>query len=175
MKKLLLAVVVASLVMGGYECTSAFTLLEFTPVPCEKRDKGKRQAHFNGLAQGAPTFVRASFVAPKENGNTCERLSAHMERLVHIYSRLGGAEKQKRLSALNLEYRAFIEGALPTELRLELENYRRLCECIHRQGGSGLSLSDIYGRRLCGKISTKEKRSEILGKCRHCLRFSSQQ
>jgi hypothetical protein len=130
-------------------------------------------------SQSEPTANRLTpgdfAAASQEIGNKCQKLNRYMERLVHIYSHSSGEEKDNRLTALNLQFKSFIEQALPMDLRSDLDQYHSLCECIHSLGRSGLSLNDIYARRLCGQVSTKQARSEIIGKCRHCERLASQQ
>jgi hypothetical protein len=130
-------------------------------------------------SQSAPTansMTRGDFAATsQEIGNMCHRLNTYMERLVHIYSHSAGEDKDNRLLALNLQFKSFIDQALPMEIRSDLEHYHKLCECIHSLGKSGLSLSDIYARRLCGQVSTKQTRGAIISKCRHCKKIASQQ
>lgn len=175
MKELFLILVAVGLALGVPRNAPALTIFDYKPVPSHKREPDRNDRQFNSPAQAAPQFVRSSFVSPRETCTPCQDLNKYMERLVYVYHRLGGPQKEKRLAALNFEYRNIIGGALPADLRSGLEDYEKMCECIHTLGRSGLSLQDIYVRRLCGQVTTKEKRLEIINKCENCSRVASQQ
>jgi hypothetical protein len=173
-KGLFLIVVAAGLALGGARNAPALTIFDYQPVPSHEREANKNDQQFNVPAQAAPQFVRSSFVSPHESSAPCRLLNKYMERLIYVYHRLGGVQKQKKLAALNLEYRNILGSALPPVLRDGLEEYEKMCECIHDMGRSGFSLQDIYVRRLCGRVTTKEKRLEIINKCENCSKVASQ-
>ena len=119
----------------------------------------------------APANVAVTF---SDGNDMCRKLNQYMERLVYIYSHAMGEEKDNRLIALNSQFKPFLEQLLPLELRPDLEQYQKLCECIHSLSKSGLNLNDIQARGLCGQMSTKQARIETYGKCRNCEKLASQ-
>ena len=100
-------------------------------------------------------------------------MKEYVEELTHLYYGPTSTAAE-RLRSLKSKFKNFLEQALPKELTRELPKYETLCACVSKKVRSGLSLSDIYARKLCGEDTTRGKRMEIIAKCKGCSKARSQ-
>ena len=125
---------------------------------------GDQHVHLSSHAESAAVpSTSASF---KRGLDRCALLRDYMERLAYACYHASNPKEAGRLTSLKSKYQPLIRKALPQELAVELASYEKLCQCVHKMKLSGVSVSKIYARGTCGSTTTKEKRLEIIGKCR---------
>ncbi len=131
-----------------------------------------RMRHATLRAQPAAAIVQQPTRSPAQGTNldVPGTLREFMERMVHVcyYSR--GAEKDRKLGQLKQTYQERLQHVLPQNILSELGNYEAVCQCIHKQASSGLSMSEIFSRKRCGDFTTREMRARILSALRQSSR-----
>jgi hypothetical protein len=93
-----------------------------------------------------------------------DRVRSFMERMVHTYIRFDGTEQVRRLNELKVAHRDVVDNRSHPELAADLEQYESLCRCVHAFRLKGMSPDEIYARRLCGRLSTREARTAVLAR-----------
>jgi len=104
----------------------------------------------------APPSARSDTV------NLSELLRQVLERMVHVYHRERGVEKDRKLAGLKEVFDRHLAGVLPNDTAAKLKEYEALCQCIHQRAASGMSLDEIFREGRCGTRSTRELRTEIV-------------
>ncbi|MBI5570819.1 MAG: hypothetical protein HY914_12815 [Desulfomonile tiedjei] len=173
MKYLYLRVLVLLFFVAGLSPCAALRLEEYKPVPSRRADVERVVQPVHSPKPGRSLPVE---VGPADSGrmpNQCTLLRDYMERLAHIYYNSSNAKEDRRLTLLKSKYRPLVDQTLSRDLVAELEQYEELCRCMHDMRASGLSMPEIYARRSCGRTTTKEKRLEIIAKCRSCPPLAS--
>lgn len=165
MRLLALVTAVVCLCLWQVCACLALKVFDFKPVPSGQAGVSV-DSSVSSPAQMGPAFVRSSFVSSPGPSISCETLRTYLERLVHVYSHAGGADKDAKIQALKSQYGPLFEGELPGRILRELRTYEGLCECFGERRLNGLSFSEIHDRALCGEVSTKQKRQEILDICK---------
>jgi hypothetical protein len=115
-------------------------------------------------AEERPKAPQAATPPPASGPDPRERLRSFMERMVHAYIRFRGPELTRRLDELKASHRDLLDGRTNPELSEHLRNYESLCRCVHEFRLKGATTDEIYGRRLCGRISTREARAALLAR-----------
>jgi len=103
---------------------------------------------------------------PPKKLSTCRLLNEYLERFVHICSKSTDADVESRLASLKTHHRNVIEQMKSAGLDTALVNYEQACRCVNRSINSGTALKVIYSGNLCGTVSTKQLRTNIVNKCR---------
>jgi hypothetical protein len=93
-------------------------------------------------------------------------LRAYLERMVTIYYRSGEADMNRKLAKLKSWFKRTLWQTVPRDLIPELERYEAVCQCIHNNTRSGLSIQEIFRQNTCGPHTTKQIRSKILSRVR---------
>lgn len=115
--------------------------------------------------QPPPQEVRKASAPPSarsETVNLPELLRLLLERMVHVYHRERGEEKDRKLAGLKEVFDRNLAGILPKDTAAKLKDYEALCQCIHQRAASGMSLDEIFREGRCGTRSTRELRTEIV-------------
>jgi hypothetical protein len=171
-KHLWLLVLLLTILLAEINTCKALTIEPYQPVSLKQTSPQARDKN-NSYIYHVPTFVQSSFVSPDRDCCDCDKLKEYVEELTHVYYGPTGTHEE-RLHSLKSRFRNFLEQALPPELARELPKYEALCDCVRNEVRSGLSLRDIYARKLCGDETTKGKRMEILAKCKEYSKTVSQ-
>lgn|GEM_PF-3224512 len=144
----------------------ALRVFDFKPVPSEQAGVSVG-ASVDTPTQIGSAFVRSSFVSSTRPSTSCETLRIYLERLVHVYCHASGDDKDAKIQALKSQYGPLFERDLPGNILREVRTYERICECLGERRLHGVSLWEIHDRGLCGEMSTKRKRQEILDICKN--------
>ncbi|MGO9572274.1 MAG: hypothetical protein ACLP5H_32565 [Desulfomonilaceae bacterium] len=172
MKHLGILVLLLTINVAETNTCKAFTIEPYQPVSLKQANSHAPYKNNSYMCQG-PTFVQSSFITADRYCCDCDKLKEYVEELTHLY--YGPTSKDaERLHSLKSKFRNFLEKALPPELARELPKYEALCECVSKKGRSGLTLHDIYARKLCGDDTTRGKRMEIITKCKGYSKTMSQ-
>lgn len=173
MKYLYLRVLVLLFFVAGLNPCAALRLEEYKPIPCRQADVEREVQPVRSPKPERSLPIEVSPADSENMPNQCTLLRDYMERLAHIYYNSSNAAEDRRLRLLKAKYRPLVDRTLAPDLAVELEKYESLCRCIHDMLASGLSMPAIHARRICGRITTKEKRLEILARCRSCPPLAS--
>jgi hypothetical protein len=170
-KHLELIVILLTILFAEINTCKALTIEPYQPVSMKQTNSNAPDKNNASMCHG-PAFVQSSFITADRDCCDCDKLKEYVEELTHLYygPTSGAAE---RLHSLKSKFRNFLEQALPQELTRELPNYETLCACVSKKARSGLSLRDIYARKLCGDDTTRGKRTEIIAKCAGCSKTIS--
>lgn len=172
MKHLALLVLLLTIPLAEINSCKALTIEPYRPTPVKQMSTDAPDRNTVFMKHG-PTFVQSSFITAARDRCHCDKLKNYVEELTHLY--YGPTSKDaERLHSLKSKFRSFLEQALPSELARELPKYEALCECVSKKVRSGLTLREIYARKLCGDDTTRGKRMEIIAKCKGCSKAISQ-
>ncbi|MGO9571413.1 MAG: hypothetical protein ACLP5H_28140 [Desulfomonilaceae bacterium] len=172
MKSLGLLGLLLALAVAEFNFCNALTIDPYRPMPLKQMNTNAPDRNTTFMKHG-PTFVQSSFITADKDRCHCDKLKEYVEELTHAYYGPTSTDAE-RLHSLKSKFSNFLEQALPPELARELPKYEALCECVSKRVRSGLTLRDIYARRLCGADTTRGKRMEILAKCKGCSKTISQ-
>ncbi len=172
MKHLGLLVILLTIPLAEINTCKALSVEPYQPVSLKQTSSHAPDKNNSYICHG-PTFVQSSYVTAYQDCCDCDKLKEYVEELTHLYygPTTSAAE---RLRSMKSKFRNFLEQALPPELARELPKYEALCECVSKKVRSGLTLRDIYARKLCGDETTRGKRMEIIAKCVGCSKTISQ-
>ena len=171
-KHLGLLMLLLSISLAEINTCKAFTMEPYQHVSLKQTNSYAPDKNNSYMCHG-PTLVHSSFITADRDCCDCDKLKEYVEELTHVY--YGPTSKDaERLHSLKSKFRNFLEQALPPELARELPKYEALCECVSKKVRSGLTLRDIYARKLCGDETTRGKRMEIIAKCVGCSKNISQ-
>jgi hypothetical protein len=166
MKRVVLTSIVGSfLLLAGSSPSIALKVLVYKPTSSHNLSLKEPTKQLPKRKVIEPHYMGAGLNLVEVDCHQCEAMRDYLERMVHVYYRNDAVEAGPKLSALKSRYRRLINGLASSELYRDLAEYEKLCQCIHRRAGSGLTLEEIYARRLCGNTTTKRKRAEIVAAC----------
>ena len=171
-KHLGLLVLLLTIPLAEINTCKAFTIKPYQPVSLKQTNSHAPDKN-NSYMNHGPTFVQSSFITADRDCRDCDKLKEYIEELTHVYYGPTSTDAE-RLQSLKSKFRNFLGQALPPELARELPKYESLCECVSTLVRSGLTLRDIYARKLCGDDTTRGKRMEIIAKCKGCSKNISQ-
>ena len=172
MRHLAILALLLTIPLAEINSCKALTIEPYQTVSLKQTDSHAPDRN-NSYTCHEPRFLQSSFITAARDCCDCDKLKEYLEELTHLY--YGPTSKAaERLRSLKSKFRNFLEQALPQELTRELPNYETLCACVSKKVGSGLSLRDIYARKLCGDDTTRGKRMEIIAKCAGCSKTISQ-
>jgi len=172
-KHLGILVLLLTIPLAEINTCKALTIEPYQPVSLKQTSSNAPDKN-NSYMRHGPTFVQSSFISADRDCCDCDKLKEYVEELTHLYYGPRGGKDAERLHSLKLKFRNFLKQALPPELARELPKYEALCECVSKKVRSGLTLREIYARKLCGDDTTRGKRMEIIAKCAGCSKTISQ-
>jgi hypothetical protein len=172
-KYLCLRILLLLILAVGLSPSAAMRLEEYKPVLSSATNMAVRDQTERLPVHTQPVAVQSSFEPSTGMPDHCAMLREFMEQLAHIYYNSRHAKQDRRLAALKSKFDSLTRGRLPRDLAGALMEYEELCQCVHKMRFSGLTLQEIYARRPCGGTTTKEKRMEILAKCKSCRNVES--
>jgi hypothetical protein len=171
-KHLAILALLLTIPLAEINTCKAFTIEPYHPVSLKQTDSNAPDKN-NSCTWHEPRFLQSSFITAARDCCDCDKLKEYVEELTHLYYGPTSTAAE-RLRCLKSKFRNFLEQALPQELTRELPNYETLCACVSKKVHSGLSLHDIYARKLCGADTTRGKRMEIIAKCAVYSKTTSQ-
>lgn len=166
MKYLWLLVLLLAIPCGETNTCCAFTIAPYQPVVLKQIDTRSPNDNSASVTCG-PAFVQSSLTVSKIDSRSCDELKYYIEKLTHAYYDPKSVNSL-RLQSLRSKFGNFLKHSLPAELGRELSEYESLCECVSNKIRSGLTLPEIYARKLCGSDTTKGRRMRIIEKCKAC-------
>jgi hypothetical protein len=153
-----------TLAVAEFNLCNGFSIDPYRPMPLKQANPGPPETNV-GFVNHGPTLVQSSFGGSERDCSDCEKLAEYVEALTHAYYGPTSSAAE-RLHALRSKFGHFLEHDLSEDVVCELSQYEALCRCVSKRVRSGLSLREIYARRLCGDATTRAKRMEILARCR---------